>query len=282
MAFKRITAKPKYYGIPVVSIGNLLIGGTGKTPVVIQLAQHYKKSAVVLRGYGRDSKGLYVVSHDKIIKCDIATSGDEAMMIALSVPNSTVIVSENRVEGILKAKELGCEVVFLDDGYSKHDIFKLDILLRPALEPTNLFCLPSGGYRDTKMLYAFADIVLKEKSDFKRVVGLKHNNQTLFLDQNKNYVIVTAISKPQRLLEFVNGSNVQLHPFVDHHNFTQNDIDQLQTQYPNCEFITTMKDFVKLEKYNLSNLILIDLQIEFSNHDLFEKIDLYIQQSKTV
>ncbi|MDC0932694.1 tetraacyldisaccharide 4'-kinase, partial [Arcobacteraceae bacterium] len=171
--FKRTTKKPQYFGIPVISIGNLLIGGTGKTPVTIALAQEYEHAAIVLRGYGRISKGLYVISLKGKILEEVTISGDEAMLLSRSLPNATVIVSEDRVNAILKAKELGAKVIFLDDGYGKHEILKYDLLLRPKVEPTNIFCLPSGGYRDSKMMYSFADCVLKEDIDFTRKVSFK-------------------------------------------------------------------------------------------------------------
>ncbi len=87
--------------------------------------------------------------------------------------NATVIVSEDRVLGIKKAKELGSKVIFLDDGFSKYNIKKFDILLKPKDEPTNNFCIPSGAYREPKSFYKKANLVLKEGIDFKREVEIK-------------------------------------------------------------------------------------------------------------
>jgi len=277
MAFKRISKKPLYFGIPVVSIGNLVVGGSGKTPVAIALAKDKKDVAIVLRGYGRGSKGLYVVSQNGDIKQDVNISGDEAQLLANSLPKATVIVSENRVEGILKAKELGCKVVYLDDGYNKFDIAKLDILIRPFDEPENIFCLPSGGYRDTKMMYSFADIVLKDGVDFKRVVTFKKDGKDLdFLPQNS--IILTAISKPQRLLEFIENKDIDMVSYPDHYNYTKKDIDDLLSKYPEHNIITTAKDKEKLEKFNIPNLILMNLEIEIVDDKSIEKIDNYIKQ----
>ena len=273
-SYKRISKKPQYFGIPVISIGNLLVGGTGKTPVTIELAKTLKDVAVVLRGYGRESKGLFVVSQKGKILEDVTTSGDEAMLLSLSLKNSTVIVSENRVEGILKAKELGCKVVLLDDGYSKHEIEKFDILIRPKKEPTNIFCLPSGGYRDTKMMYAFADCVLKEGEDFKRVVTFKRGDKVIE-SLPKNIVLLTAISKPDRLLEYL-PKDIKTVSYPDHHNFTKNEIEKLQQEYPKYDIITTAKDEVKLKKFNLSDLYLMDLEITI-DESLFDKINNYIE-----
>ena len=128
IALKRASSKPIDFGIPIVSIGNIIIGGSGKTPLTIELAKKYEDVAIVLRGYGRESRGLYIVSNRGKIEQGVRVSGDEAMLLANSLPKATVIVSEDRKKAILKAKELGCKIVFLDDGFSKYDINKFDIL----------------------------------------------------------------------------------------------------------------------------------------------------------
>lgn len=273
-AYKRLSKKTINLGVPVISVGNLLVGGTGKTPVIISLAKERENVAVVLRGYGRVSKGLYVISNNGKILENIQTSGDEAMLLAQSLPNATVIVSENRTDGVLKARELGCKVVFLDDGYRHHEIKKFDILIRPKEEPTNIFCLPSGGYRDTKMMYAFADIVLRENQDFKRVVTFKKDGKIVEI-LPENIILVTAISKAYRLLEYL-PKNISTVIFEDHHNFTQEDINMITTKYPDSAIITTAKDMVKLEQFNLENFYLMDLEVHIENKAV-ETIEKYIQ-----
>ena len=129
MWIRRRIIKPKSFDIPIVSIGNLLVGGSGKTPMTIALARKFKNPAVILRGYGRKSRGLIVVSENGDVKTDVLTSGDEAMLIARKLPNATVIVSEDRIEAIKVAKSMGSEIIFLDDGFSKVNIEKLEILL---------------------------------------------------------------------------------------------------------------------------------------------------------
>lgn len=252
--FKRVSKKPLYFGIPVISIGNLLVGGTGKTPVTISLAQEYDDVAIVLRGYGRSSKGLYVISNKGNILEDVSVSGDEAMLLSTSLSQATIIVSENRSSAIIKAKELGCKIVFLDDGYGKHEILKYDLLLRPKDEPTNIFCLPSGGYRDSKMMYSFADCVLKEDVDFYREVCFKDSQDEIISKLPAKTLLLTAISKPNRLLEYL-PEGITMISYPDHYNFTQNDIDDMKIKYPNFSIITTAKDMVKL------NILALDLDI---------------------
>jgi len=276
--FKRVSKKPQYFGIPVISIGNLLVGGTGKTPVTIALAKEKKDVAIVLRGYGRKSKGLFVISHQGKILENVQTSGDEAMLLANALPNATIIVSEDRIKAILKAKELQCKVVFLDDGYGKHEILKYDLILRPKEEPTNIFCLPSGGYRDSKMMYAFADCVLKEDVDFTRVVCFKDIQNDTIKTLPQNTLLLTAISKPNRLLEYL-PQNITGIYFADHYNFTQNDIDKIEKKYPKFSIVTTAKDMVKLKELDIhTNLYLMDLEIVIKK-EIRDIIDAYEDNS---
>ena len=121
------TKKEEEFEIDIVSVGNLNVGGSGKTPLTSALAVNYENVAIVLRGYGRESKGLFVIKDSIKILHDVSISGDEAMIYAHKVPNAIVIVSEDRKKGIKKAKEMGAKIVFLDDAYSKHDIIKLDL-----------------------------------------------------------------------------------------------------------------------------------------------------------
>jgi tetraacyldisaccharide 4'-kinase len=271
---KRAIAKEIQFGIPIISVGNIIVGGSGKTPITIKLASNYDNACVILRGYGRASKGLFVISQNGKILEDVKTSGDEAMLLANSLPKSTIIVSENRVKAIQKAKELGCKIVFLDDGFSKYQISKFNILLRPKDEPTNIFCLPSGGYREPKGFYAQADIELLENSDFKRVITIKKDGIESTVPPKT--ILITAISKPKRLLEYL-PKDIEMISFPDHYDFTQEDISRIQEKYKDYSFVTTGKDFVKLKKFNLDNIYLMDLDIKISDKMDFSLMNEYIK-----
>ena len=270
---KRAMAKEIQFGIPIISVGNIIVGGSGKTPITIKLASNYENTCVILRGYGRASKGLFVISQNGKILEDVKTSGDEAMLLANSLPKATIIVSENRVKAIQKAKELGCKIVFLDDGFSKYQISKFNILLRPKDEPTNIFCLPSGGYREPKGFYAQADIELLENSDFKRVIAIKKDGVESTVPSKT--ILITAISKPKRLLEYL-PKDIEMISYPDHYNFTQEDISKIQEKYKDYSFVTTGKDFVKLKKFNLTNIYLMDLDIKIGDKVDFSLMNEYI------
>ena len=274
---KRAMAKQIEFGIPIISVGNIIVGGSGKTPVTIKLASNHENACVILRGYGRASKGLFVISHNGKILEDVKTSGDEAMLLANSLPKATIIVSENRIKAILKAKELGCQIIFLDDGFSKYTISKFNILLRPKDEPINIFCLPSGGYREPKGFYAQADIEMVEGKDFKRIITIKKDGKICQLPEKT--ILLTAISKPKRLLEYL-PKNTKMISFPDHYTFTKEDIDKIQEENSDYAIVTTGKDFVKLREFNIKNLYLMDLDIEFDKNIDFSLLNQYLESFK--
>lgn len=271
---KRAIAKQIEFGIPIISVGNIIVGGSGKTPVTINLASKYEDVCIILRGYGRASKGLQIVSLRGKILVDVKTSGDEAMLLANSLPKATIIVSEDRIKAILKAKELACKIIFLDDGFSKYHISKFNILLRPKDEPTNIFCLPSGGYREPKGFYAQADIELLEGKDFKRVISIKKDGKISGLPTKT--ILITAISKPKRLLEYL-PKDIKMISFPDHYSFLKEDIDKIQNEYKEYVILTTGKDLVKLKEFNIKNLYLMDLEIEISKDVDFSLMNEYIE-----
>lgn len=249
------------FGIDIVSVGNLSVGGSGKTPLVTALALKYENAAIVLRGYGRQSKGLHVISNGSEILEDVKISGDEAMIYAHKAPQAIVIVSEDRKDGILKAKELGAKIVFLDDAYSKHDIKKLDIVIE--VNSSNNFCLPSGPFRER--LWASKEaVIVKDGKDFKRVVELKNKSDKMSL--------VTAIARPNRLDGFL-PHVVSKNYFEDHHSFTKNEIEEILQRDGSDSILVTYKDFVKLESFGLQ-LSLLDLHVDV-NEEIFKIIEDY-------
>ncbi|MCF6339996.1 MAG: tetraacyldisaccharide 4'-kinase [Sulfurimonas sp.] len=247
--------------VDIVSVGNLSVGGSGKTPLVTALALKYENVAIVLRGYGRNSSGLYVISDGKNILEDVSISGDEAMVYVRKVPKAIVIVSEDRKKAIKKAKEMGAKIVFLDDAYSKHDIKKLDIII--DVKSKNSSCLPSGPFRE-RLWYKKEVVVLKDNFDFKRETQLK--------DKCDKMSLVTAIARPKRLDKFL-PEVVSKNYFEDHHSFTKDELEDILKKDGSDSLLVTYKDFVKVESFGLP-LSLLDLEVKV-NEDIFKIIEDY-------
>ena len=264
MYLKYLFSLPKDYGLPVISVGNLIIGGSGKTPIIIEMAKRYKNIAVILRGYGRISKGMLLVSEFGDIKTDVKNSGDEAMLYAMELKNACVIVSEDRVKAILKAKELKCELVFLDDAYSKHNIKKLDFLIKT--KEKNPFSLPSGPFKDN--FYFSKDLfLLKENENFKREVNIEGSKEDL--------IFITAISKPERMGRFLNMPLKAKVYFPDHYFYKKEELKKLMKLHKAKTILTTKKDFVKIKDFNLA-ISILNLKIILDDK-VFTRINSYLK-----
>ncbi len=158
--------KPEAYRapFPVISVGNLSVGGTGKSVVVSYLAKLFKKPAILLRGY-RGSNSRYraskLVSDGRQQYCDVSTAGDEAIMLSKQT-GAIVVVGKNRAASakLLQAKKLNPSAVILDDAYQHHSLHKnLEILLLDARWPLeNGHCIPAGRLREKDC--SRADVVL--------------------------------------------------------------------------------------------------------------------------
>jgi len=266
MYFRRIFTSKRTFGLPIVSIGNLVVGGSGKTPFVIALASRYAEVTVISRGYGRRSKGLIEVSRRGEILTTVEESGDEAMLMAEALPNASVIVSEERSTAILLAKEQGAKLIILDDGFNRVDIEKYEILLEPE-HIKNYFPFPAGAFREFWFMNINADLVLKEGRDFKRVVTLE--------DLSAKMLLVTAISNPGRLDPYLPKEVVGKVYLEDHAYFDEATLrDQMQA-YGAETLLVTQKDAVKMQGFKLP-LSKMKLKLEISSH-LLTEIDTYIK-----
>jgi len=318
VCLKRLFAKPQKFKIPIISVGNLTLGGSGKTPLVRALFKEFSeefKTCIILRGYGRKSRGLLEVALGGRILCDVRQSGDEAMEYALFLRGANVIVSEDRAAGILRAQTLGFELVILDDGFSKFNISKFDILLRPQSAPKLPFCLPFAAYRYPPFFYKFADFIPAQSDisqEFKIVSaadlqeGLngtdeilnpadKISNSTADEISNLNpaaadkilnskevgfersrTILISAIAKPWRLQEFLPLAKAHAF-FPDHYDFKKEQILELLRREDAEHILCTAKDYVKLRDLSAEiSVILLNLKL---SENFIRKIQNYINQA---
>jgi len=267
MFCRRIFTVKKLYSVPIISIGNLIVGGSGKTPFVIAVAKHYENAFIVSRGYGRESKGLVEVSRKGQIVSDVFDAGDEAMLIAQSLPNASVIVSENRELAIEKAIENGAKVVFLDDGFNRINIKKYEILLFPKVIK-NYFTFPAGPFREFFLTQYFADLRLKEERDFHRVVEVANKTDKMLL--------VTAISNPERLNDYLPNGVIDSIYFEDHAYFDENKLAIRASELGATSLLVTQKDEVKMKAFKLP-LSVMKLELQIKNNILVN-IHRYIEE----
>ncbi len=266
---KANVSRAKNAGVKVISVGNLVLGGSGKTPFVkalFELFSQKQKVFIVLRGYKRTSKGVLKVCENGEILASVSQSGDEAMEYATTLKNANVIVSERRFEGIKEACKSGATLVILDDGFRQFGIEKFDILLRPFKEPFFPFCFPSGAYRLPRILYKKANLVIGF-DEIEREFDIKNKTERMFL--------VSGIANPSRLSPFYSQC-VGVKHFADHYDFKRNELANLLEKFSATSLLVTQKDFVKLEDFGLP-LSVICMKTQIPEHAKKQICD-YIQK----
>lgn len=265
MFLRRISSSKNHFTIPIVSVGNLQVGGSGKTPFVIALASKYEDVTIISRGYGRQSSGLIEVSFKGKVVVDVKESGDEAMLMAESLPNASVIVSEERTIAIELAMRAGAKLIILDDGFNRVELEKYEILLEPKCIPNSL-PFPSGPLREFSFTKRYADSLFKEGQDFERVVTYDNLSDKMLL--------VTAISHPERLDPFLPEGVVEKVYLEDHAYFNENELQNLMEKHGVLTLLVTEKDAVKMKDFKLP-LSLMKLKLEIDDETL-KSVDNYI------
>lgn len=155
-------------GAPVVSFGNLTVGGSGKTPMVLALGRLLMekgyKPAVLSRGYGRETRlpASVVVSRGQGPIVSVKEGGDEPWMMASELPGLRVVVDVDRVRGAKTALELGADLIILDDGFQQLRLAAdCRVLLIPAHKPFgNQAVIPAGPLRENLSAHRYADIIV--------------------------------------------------------------------------------------------------------------------------
>lgn len=170
--FRASIFQTKTLAAPVISIGNITVGGTGKTPCTAYIANFLQQQglavAILSRGYKRTSTGIVEVSDDENILRDAQESGDEPYLLAQKCPGVRVVVSADRfAAGNWMESKNKVDVFLLDDGYQHIQLSrKLNLLLLDATEPLeNYELLPAGKLREPLMAIQRADAVIITRAD---------------------------------------------------------------------------------------------------------------------
>jgi len=289
----------KSHKIPafVISVGNIITGGSGKTPLCIILTELFlsldKKVCIISRGYRRSSKGL-IVGFDGVYSEVIENTGDELMMIIDRFSSFTgrffVLADSNRVRAAYYAvSKFNPDIIILDDAFQHLSIKRdMNLLIRDcdSNEFNDKLLLPAGNMREPAYSIRRADIIIKNYK-FSEITkdstndsntinanyiskGLYNKNNLPIQDTNRKYAVVfSGLAKNESFFKYVikiPGLLVkEAIGYPDHHEYSTCDIDYLISHYEeNSIYITTEKDFVKLRKYTdfLNNFEVYYLKIE--------------------
>ncbi len=272
----------KTYGVPVpvVSVGNLSAGGTGKTSLVRFLAGELSGKVhlcILLRGYKRSTKGTLIVSEGEGPLVGHSEAGDEAFMLAKLLKGVSVVVSEDRYEGALRAvRDLKAELILLDDGFQHRRLKRdLDIVLLSKRDLSDRL-LPAGLLREPLSSLKRADAIVLSYQDLepfsfsfgdKRIFKMFRRNWHL---KDRTFAEIPLEKlKGKEIIAFAGlGSNEQFFAtlkrlgfalkntlsFPDHHHYR--DFRPKKGEI----YITTLKDMVKLPSYD--NVFALDFHLE--------------------
>lgn len=279
---------PIKFTIPVINIGNLTVGGTGKTPHIeylINLLNPYIKLAVLSRGYKRKTKGFRRVEKTD----DVKNAGDEPLLFKRKYNDLNVFVSENRVEGIsqMLMKIPDIQTVLLDDAFQHRSIDPaLNILLTEYDYPFfNDFYLPSGRLREWRTGYKRADIIIvtkcpvditeKDKENFISKIKLQKKQKIFFsyykyfhpyflynsqqrieLKPETEVLLISALASTSYLIQYLESKVDNLHSleFTDHHQFNYDDMENFKKIFDGLKsknkiILTTEKDAMRLDMH---------------------------------
>lgn len=295
-----------------INVGNLSLGGTGKTPHVeylVRLLGDKYKTSTLSRGYGRKTKGFLMADDQATAE----TIGDEPMQYYLKFKDKiNVVVCENRVEGVdeMQKKFGDNQIVILDDAFQHRKIAPhLNLLLSDYNKPfyeDNL--VPFGRLRDIRAGAKRADAVIitkcpnlineQEKREIQNTVftytksevpvffskisyqTIKSYGEDTLFDTTKKIIVLTAIAKPEIFVKYLAEKNFSVEKtfdFPDHYAFTRKDIDKIiKENDENLQIITTEKDMVKLKPqllpHELKDFFYVPIEIEIENKTTFDTL----------
>ncbi|NQW29629.1 MAG: tetraacyldisaccharide 4'-kinase [Ignavibacteria bacterium] len=295
---------------PVISVGNIVTGGTGKTPMVqfivrqLQLAGY--SPAVILRGYRRNSRGLRVVHDGSEVVCSVAESGDEAMLHAISL-NVPVIVCNHKVDAaVFAAGQINADVIIADDAFQHRALHRdADIVLVNHATYTDAL-IPKGHLREPVAALLRANVIVNTDTDIifnytwhhlgkseRTGVDLRDTTSNGSNNQNDDIwgeqvgkpltkvIVVSAIANPLRFVNSVREQEVAVADAMllpDHAKFTSAVVAKMiQVAKENsAEIVTTAKDAVKLiehvAEFKSSDVNVFVLNLEFSDSEVLRNV----------
>jgi tetraacyldisaccharide 4'-kinase len=281
---------------PVISVGNLRVGGSGKTPIVEYIArllvEQGERPAVLTRGYGRRvaRDGVTVVSDGTRVIADLDEAGDEPLMLARALPGVSVLVGADRfLSGRLAERRLGATVHVLDDGFQHLELARDVDLLMVAEDDLQDQPMPAGRLRegldaaraaDAALITAGYDTaadrigrafgiapvfrVTRSTGAPRRVGG---DRDSVVVPSNSRVFVVTGIARPERFTADILSVGWDISgtmEFRDHHRFTARDVRRIAAEAKaagSMIVLTTEKDAVRLGACDLGELLIASVPL---------------------
>ncbi|MET3027696.1 tetraacyldisaccharide 4'-kinase [Flavobacterium sp. UW10123] len=297
--FDKGVLKSTSFDLPVIAVGNLSVGGTGKTPQIeylIRLLSDKYKVATLSRGYKRKSEGFVLA--DENANAEIL--GDEPFQFYQKFPNVMVAVDANRTNGItqLLSQNEKPEIILLDDAYQHRKVKAGFYILLTSYGDlySDDFMLPTGNLRESRSGAERASIVVvtkcpkilseEEQAEIRLKLKLKSSQQVFFTFIDYDMVIygknekiavseiksepkllLAGIAKPKPFFDYLKNESDECLTFPDHHHFSDADLDTIRNKANGRKIITTEKDYVRLKDSELvDQLYYLPIKSSFINH----------------
>lgn len=277
----------KKASVPVLCIGNLSAGGTGKTPTCLSLVDIIKDSGLaenphfLMRGYGGAERGPLLVNRDQHTAWDV---GDESLILSQGAPT---IVSADRVAGANLAAAHGADLVIMDDGLQNPGIHKdiKIIVVNGEMGFGNKLVMPAGPLREplkTGLLKADAFLIIGDDKTNSRAVlpenvpvfsaKLEADGENL-PSKDKKYLAFAGLGYPDKFFNFLTDELsydiIDIIAFADHCPYTRKDVQILRerAKAQNAELITTNKDYLRLPKGYKKDISTLPVTMQFDDKD---------------
>jgi len=283
----------------VISIGNITVGGSGKTSLAAYIAQTLltegKRVAVVARGYGRPSRGPVIVSSESHF--DWKQCGDEPAALAKSIPGLKIYVDSSKTEAAIRAAQDGFEYIIVDDGFQHRKLFRdLDIVCLDSNRPFgNRLLLPSGMLREPQSALNRADafVIMGSNANITRelpskpifharklIASIKSLSGHAVDIGDQKLIAFCGLGNPESFRKSLAESGCRIDRFLtyrDHYIYSKRDIEKIADYIRQAKLdgaITTLKDFVKIEEFWPSEIPLyrLEITIELDNKSEFDKL----------
>lgn len=287
------------FDIPVIAVGNLSVGGTGKTPQIeylIRLLSDKYKIATLSRGYKRKSEGFVLANENS----NAEILGDEPFQFYQKFQNIMVAVDANRTNGIqqLLSQNEKPEIVLLDDAYQHRKVKAGFYILLTSYGDlyADDFMLPTGNLRESRRGAERASIVVitkcpkilteEEQTEIRLKLKLKSSQKVFFTFIDYDMIIygknekiavseiksepkllLAGIAKPKPFFDYLKNESDECLTFPDHHHFSDADLNSIRNKANGRKIITTEKDYVRLKDSELvEQLYYLPIKSSFINH----------------
>ena len=311
----RRRSRPARFDIPIITVGGISAGGSGKTPVVrelIKLLQNKYFIILLTRGYGRSSSEEVLWKGGTQLPA-VSTIGDEPLLLGKSLRNGVIGVNNNRatmLRSILgKYPDLHSPMVILDDGFQHHSILSnYTIVLLDDYSASQKYLLPAGYLREPHSALQRADVILvtstmgeeiaqREGGTKPQILHIEFTTDTPYQwksglqlpREGKQATLVTGIARSERVVKALQEEQISINnhlKYRDHHSYSQTDVQHIvrtMKKHNASVLITTEKDAVKLEQFpELEDLLyVLPLNVSFKEEQLLLNSITHMYSLKT-